>query len=104
MGCPAGILLHPLDPEALRDPQAHKRAALEALALDLPGPFLLIGDSGEKAPKIYAAFATAHPDRVTGIALRDVAGPKRAAGVLALTAKLGVVISSDAGAFESAVP
>jgi phosphatidate phosphatase APP1 len=106
-GLPAGpLLLRPLDLKALRSPQTHKRAALEALAADLPGQFLLIGDTGEKDPEIYAAFAKAHPDRVAGIALRDVAGAKRAAAVQLLTAGLGVrvVVSADAAAFESVLP
>ena len=105
-GLPAGpLLLRPLDLAALRSPQAHKRAALEALASDLPGQFLLIGDTGENDPEIYAAFTRAHPDRVAGIALRDVAGPERASAVMALTVNLGVrvVISPDAAAYESVV-
>ncbi len=106
-GLSAGpLLLRPLDIGALRSPQAHKRAAREALARDLPGQFLLIGDTGENDPEIYAAFARAHPGRVAGIALRDVAGVKRVATVAALTANLGVrvVISPGAAAFESILP
>ena len=53
---------------------AHKRAALERLAAMQPAPLLLVGDSGERDPEIYAAFRAAHPDRVLAIYIRDAGG------------------------------
>ncbi len=53
---------------------AHKREALERLTALQPAPLLLVGDSGERDPEIYAAFRAAHPDRVLGIYIRDAGG------------------------------
>lgn len=36
--------------------------------------FVMVGDSGENDPEIYAAFASNHPDRVLHIFIRKVAG------------------------------
>ena len=36
--------------------------------------FVLIGDTGEQDPEIYAAIARAHPDRVRMILLHDITG------------------------------
>jgi phosphatidate phosphatase APP1 len=35
-------------------------------------PFVLIGDSGQHDPEIYAAIVREHPDRVTAVYIRDV--------------------------------
>jgi len=62
----------------------HKRTALERLAALQPAPLLLVGDSGEQDPEIYAAFRAAHPDRVLGIYIREAGGevgPERLAGM-----------------------
>ena len=42
--------------------------------LDLhPGlPFVLIGDSGEKDPQIYADIVRAHPGRILAVYIREV--------------------------------
>ena len=76
-GFPAGALLMTdwgITPRAwFRDGKAHKRAALERLAQDLPDVrWVLIGDDGEHDPEIYRDFARRHPDRVDAIALRTV--------------------------------
>lgn len=36
--------------------------------------FLLIGDSGEKDPEVYAELARLYPERVAGICIRDITG------------------------------
>ena len=42
---------------------------------DFPGRrFLLVGDSGERDPEVYAEVARRRPEQVTGIAIRQVAG------------------------------
>ena len=105
-GLPTGpLVLRPLDWQTLRQKILHKTQALNELAADLPGPFLLIGDTGEQDPEVYTAFAKAHPGKVVGIALRDVAGITRRAAVNTLTASAGVpvVVSQDAADFASLV-
>jgi len=77
----AALVLRP----SLRAPlAAHKQAALERLAAIQTAPLLLVGDSGERDPEIYAAFRAAHPDRVLAIYIRDAGGdvgPGRLSGM-----------------------
>jgi hypothetical protein len=55
------------------DPAVHKGAVLERLVADFPGRrFVLVGDSGERDPEIYGAFARVHPDAVASILIREV--------------------------------
>lgn len=55
--------------------RTHKLAAIGALLADFPQRrFLLVGDSGEADPEIYAELARAHPAQVVGIRIRDVSG------------------------------
>jgi phosphatidate phosphatase APP1 len=52
-----------------------KRRAIEQVMADFPGRrFLLVGDSGERDPEVYAEVARRRPEQVTGIAIRQVAG------------------------------
>jgi phosphatidate phosphatase APP1 len=52
-----------------------KRRAIEQVMDDFPGRrFLLVGDSGERDPEVYAEVARHRPDQVTGIAIRQVEG------------------------------
>lgn len=52
-----------------------KRGALSRLLTQrLRRHFVLVGDSGERNPKIYAEIARSHPQQVTAIAIRDVTG------------------------------
>ena len=44
-------------------------------------PFLLLGDSGQRDPDIYAEVARTHPGRIRVIYIRDVGVPARAARV-----------------------
>jgi hypothetical protein len=57
------------------DSRQHKLRAIGRLLRDFPQrSFLLIGDSGEADPEIYAEIARLHPVQVVGIRIRDVSG------------------------------
>jgi phosphatidate phosphatase APP1 len=56
---------------------AHKREAIEEILETHDLPAVLIGDTGQRDPEIYAAVASAHPGRIEAILLRHVAGPAR---------------------------
>lgn len=77
-----GFLRHrdfPLGPVLLRDlvgtragrARKHERIE-EVLALHPQLPFVLIGDSGEKDPQVYADIVRAHPGRVLAVYIREV--------------------------------
>lgn len=77
-----GFLRHrdfPLGPLLLRDligtkqgrARKHERIS-EILDLHPQLPFLLIGDSGEKDPEIYADVVREHPGRVLAVYIREV--------------------------------
>lgn len=55
----------------------HKREAIEEILETHDLPAVLIGDTGQRDPEIYAAVASAHPGRIQAILLRHVAGPAR---------------------------
>ncbi|MDR0717050.1 MAG: DUF2183 domain-containing protein, partial [Azoarcus sp.] len=58
-----------------QDSMAHKTGVLDRLAAAFPRRrFILIGDSGESDPEIYADFARRHPGQITAIYIRDVSG------------------------------
>ncbi|PAT41588.1 hypothetical protein CK623_01315 [Vandammella animalimorsus] len=58
-----------------QDGQRHKLAHLQRLMARFPGRrFVLIGDSGEADPEIYAQVASGHPQQVAAILIRDVTG------------------------------
>jgi phosphatidate phosphatase APP1 len=69
----------PLGPVLLRDllgtwagrEQKHDRIR-EVLDLHPDLPFVLLGDSGEHDPRIYADIVRAHPDRVLAVYIREV--------------------------------
>jgi len=59
----------------LAAPRAHKQQVLESLFQRFPRHrFVLVGDSGEQDPEIYAGIARRYRDRVVGIWIRDVTG------------------------------
>jgi hypothetical protein len=52
---------------------AHKTTQIEKLFAAYPGrKFVLVGDSGENDPEIYASFKRKYPDKVILIAIHDV--------------------------------
>ncbi len=78
-GIPAGPVLflrewglswtHPLPRRA----EAHKRELIgNMLALYRDLPFVLIGDSGQHDPEVYAQIVEAHPGRVLAVYIRNV--------------------------------
>lgn len=57
---------------------AHKLAQIEAVLETYPDlPFVLVGDSGQKDPEIYAEVAARYPGRIRAIYVRDVTDPER---------------------------
>ncbi|MBM6401172.1 App1 family protein [Phycicoccus sonneratiae] len=76
-GYPAGPMLltdwGPTNTGWFRSGQEHKRAQLHRLARELPNVrWLLVGDDGQHDPRLYTDFATRRPDRVRGIAIREL--------------------------------
>ncbi|MFM8705048.1 MAG: phosphatidate phosphatase App1 family protein, partial [Planctomycetia bacterium] len=52
-----------------------KRRTIEQIIDEFPGRrFLLVGDSGERDPEVYAAVARRRPEQVSGILIRQVEG------------------------------
>jgi phosphatidate phosphatase APP1 len=69
----------PLGPVLLRDllgtstGREQKGGRIEEILRMHPGlPFVLIGDSGEKDPQVYAEIVRAHPRRVLAVYIREV--------------------------------
>ncbi len=51
-----------------------KRRAIERILADFPGRrFILVGDSGERDPEVYAAVARRYPEQVMSVLIRQVA-------------------------------
>ena len=76
-GYPTGPMLltdwGPTNTGWFRSGQEHKQAQLHRLARELPHvKWLLIGDDGQHDPKLYTEFASRRPDRVRGIAIREL--------------------------------
>jgi phosphatidate phosphatase APP1 len=67
----------PLGPLALRDfglrmSRNHKSEAIEAILSTYPRlSFVLIGDSGERDPELYAALVRRHPRRIRALYIRS---------------------------------
>ena len=72
----------PLGPLELRDfglrmKRTHKTEAIEQVLAAYPSlPFVLIGDSGEQDPEIYAELVRRHPRRIRAVYIRSV-DPRR---------------------------
>jgi phosphatidate phosphatase APP1 len=77
-GIPHGPLLlrdWDLRPASLagRSHHVHKEAAIREIMATYPHlPFILIGDSGQKDPEIYAHVVHEHGDRILAVYIRDV--------------------------------
>ena len=60
--------------------KTHKRAAIEPILAAFPQrKFVLIGDSGEQDPEIYASFLRERPQQIAGVFIRAVREETRAA-------------------------
>lgn len=56
-----------------RRAREHKRELIEDMLARYPDfPFLLIGDSGQHDPEVYANIVRDHPNRVEAVYIRDV--------------------------------
>jgi phosphatidate phosphatase APP1 len=84
----------------------HKTAAIEAVLAAYPDlPAVLVGDTGQKDPAIYAAVAARRPGRVAAVYLREPraeASPELAEAVAALR-RQGVAVTV-ASSFDPAAP
>jgi len=61
-----------------QSPIEYKQPILSGLIAQFPQRrFVLVGDSGEKDPEVYAAIYRVHPQQVAGIYIRDVTGEAR---------------------------
>jgi phosphatidate phosphatase APP1 len=85
----------PLGPLILRDfglrmKKNHKTEAIEAILQTYPAlRVILIGDSGEHDPEIYAEIVHRHPQRIRAIYIRSVdPSPRRVAAVEKLIDKV----------------
>jgi len=87
-GLPRGPLL--LRDYGWRMKRDHKESAVEEILATYPRmKFVLIGDSGEEDPEIYAAVVRRHPDRIRAIYIRSVdPDPRRSAAIEALVAQV----------------
>jgi phosphatidate phosphatase APP1 len=110
-GYPPGPLLltdwGPTQTGWFRSGQEHKRAELRRLFRELPEVrWLLIGDDGQHDPSVYAAAAKQAPDRVLGVAIRQLSvseqlvstgtpRPKDDPAIPDGTAPAGVATASD---------
>ena len=65
----AALLLRHLSPKTL---SGFKEPVLRSLLSRFPQKVVLIGDSGEKDPEVYAALRAEFPKRVAAIFIRDV--------------------------------
>ncbi len=67
----------------------HKLAAIEDLVTTHASlPFVLMGDSGQHDPEIYAEAVERFPGRIRAVFLRDVSDDHRDASVRACTARM----------------
>jgi len=70
---PLALTLRHLGPSTL---SGYKEPALRALLSHFPQPVVLVGDSGERDPEIYAALRAEFPGRVAAIFIREAGGPR----------------------------
>ncbi len=89
-GLPPGpIFLKDWSPTVLGKHEDHKLALIRTLLETYPNlPFVLLGDSGQEDPEIYARAASENPDRIKAVYIRDVTGEARAKEVERISAKL----------------
>lgn len=79
-----------------RSGQEHKRTQLERLAREFPNvKWILVGDDGQHDEELYAEFEAKHPERVAGVAIRQLSTSE---AVLAGGRKKGLAKSLHGGA------
>ncbi len=82
----------------------HKLDQINTILNTFPNlPFVLIGDSGQKDPEIYAEIATQNPNRIKAIYIRDVTPDKRDQEVRDIAASLklngiDMILTADSAA------
>ncbi len=91
-GIPAGPLLlrnWDLGPSLFRQ-AGHKTRLIREILETFPTlPFILVGDSGQEDPEIYAEIVAAHPNRILAVYIRSVEpDPERSAAVRRLTERV----------------
>lgn len=77
-----GLYLRDFGPKTL---SGYKQPIIRALLKSIPQPVVLVGDSGEKDPEVYAQIREEFPGRVRAIYIREAAGlatPERFTGML----------------------
>jgi len=69
---------------------SHKQAAIRRILASYPAlPFILVGDSGQEDPEIYASIVHDHPGRIQAIYIRDVTrDPTRTSAIRRLAAEV----------------
>lgn len=73
-----------------------KRRTIDRILDDFPGRrFLLVGDSGERDPEIYASIARRRPQQVAGIWIREVPAKSSRTKVRERLAKLSRRLPAD---------
>lgn len=95
---------HPLPRRA----EDHKQRMIDSALQSFPGlPVVLIGDSGQHDPEVYADIADRHPQRVEAIYIRDLSlSTERSAELHAMSkrfARQGIdfIVASDTSGFET---
>ncbi len=82
----------------------HKLEQINTILNTFPNlPFILIGDSGQKDPEIYAEIALQNPKRIKAIYIRDVTADKRDQEVQDIAASLklngiDMILTADSAA------
>jgi phosphatidate phosphatase APP1 len=69
---PLALALRRLGPRTL---SGYKEPVLRGLISRFPQPVVLVGDSGERDPEIYAALRAEFPGRVAAVFIREAGGP-----------------------------
>ena len=97
-GIPAGPLLlrdWDLGPSLFRNAGHKTRLIREILETFSALPFILIGDSAQEDPEIYAEIVAAHPSRILAVYIRSVEPhPERSAAIRRLTERVAAAGST----------
>jgi phosphatidate phosphatase APP1 len=95
---PAGPLLlrdWDLGPSLFRNAGHKTRLIREILETFFALPFILIGDSSQEDPEIYAEIVAAHPSRILAVYIRSVEpNPERSAAIRRLTERVAAAGST----------